>query len=29
VVRDFIAGMTDKYFLQQCPAELRPKVEIR
>ena len=29
VVRDFIAGMTDKYFLQQCPAELRPQVEIR
>ena len=29
VVRDFIAGMTDKYFLQQCPVELRPKVEIR
>ena len=28
-VRDFIAGMTDKYFLQQCPAELRPQVEIR
>jgi dGTPase len=29
VVRDFMAGMTDKYFLQQCPAELRPQVEIR
>jgi dGTPase len=29
VVRDFIAGMTDKYFLQQCPVELRPQVEIR
>jgi dGTPase len=29
VVRDFIAGMTDKYFLQQCPENLRPKAEIR
>ena len=29
VVRDFIAGMTDKYFLRQCPVELRPLVEIR
>lgn len=29
VVRDFMAGMTDKYFLQQCPDELRPQVEIR
>ena len=29
VVRDFIAGMTDKYFLRQCPAELRPRVEMR
>lgn len=29
VVRDFIAGMTDKYFLRQCPADLRPQVEIR
>ena len=29
VVRDFIAGMTDKYFLQQCPPELRPQAEIR
>jgi dGTPase len=29
VVRDFIAGMTDKYFLRQCPPELRPQVEIR
>jgi dGTPase len=24
VVRDFIAGMTDRYFLDQCPEELRP-----
>ena len=29
VVRDFMAGMTDKYFLQQCPPELRPQVEVR
>lgn len=28
VVRDFIAGMTDRYFLHQCPDELRPRVEI-
>jgi dGTPase len=27
VVRDFIAGMTDRYFLDQCPQELRPVVE--
>ncbi len=25
IVRDFIAGMTDHYFLRQCPARLRPK----
>lgn len=24
VVRDFIAGMTDHYFLRQCPEKLRP-----
>jgi len=24
IVRDFIAGMTDRYFLMQCPQELRP-----
>jgi len=29
VVRDFIAGMTDKYFLRQCPPESRPQVEVR
>lgn len=29
IVRDFIAGMTDHYFLQQCPQALRPEVEIR
>ena len=25
IVRDFIAGMTDRYFLQQCPEHLRPQ----
>lgn len=25
IVRDFIAGMTDRYFLRQCPRGLRPK----
>lgn len=25
IVRDFIAGMTDSYFLSQCPAHLRPE----
>ncbi len=24
IVRDFIAGMTDSYFLKQCPENLRP-----
>ncbi|MEE8398801.1 MAG: HD domain-containing protein [Desulfobacterales bacterium] len=24
IVRDFIAGMTDRYFLRQCPEALRP-----
>lgn len=24
IVRDFIAGMTDRYFLAQCPEKLRP-----
>lgn len=26
IVRDFIAGMTDRYFLLQCPADLRPQI---
>ena len=26
IVRDFIAGMTDRYFLLQCPVEMRPEV---
>jgi dGTPase len=25
IVRDFIAGMTDQYFLRQCPEHLRPQ----
>jgi len=25
IVRDFISGMTDSYFLRQCPEKLRPK----
>ncbi len=24
IVRDFIAGMTDQYFLKQCPEDIRP-----
>ena len=24
VVRDFVAGMTDQYFLSLCPENLRP-----
>ena len=26
IVRDFIAGMTDRYFLAQCPADKRPQI---
>jgi dGTPase len=26
IVRDFIAGMTDEYFLSQCPASMRPDI---
>ena len=26
IVRDFIAGMTDQYFLRQCPEEMRPEI---
>ena len=29
IVRDFIAGMTDKYFLRQCPKDLRPRAVSR
>ncbi|MDY6822471.1 MAG: HD domain-containing protein [Thermodesulfobacteriota bacterium] len=28
IVRDFISGMTDKYFLRQCPEDMRPVVRI-
>ena len=27
IVRDFIAGMTDEYFLSQCPDAMRPVVQ--
>ena len=27
IVRDFISGMTDRYFLSQCPEQLRPQIE--
>ncbi|MEJ2657299.1 MAG: phosphohydrolase, partial [Desulfobacterales bacterium] len=27
IVRDFIAGMTDQYFLRQCPESMRPKIK--
>jgi dGTPase len=27
IVRDFISGMTDQYFLDQCPEDLRPQIE--
>jgi dGTPase len=27
IVRDFIAGMTDRYFLRQCPENMRPKIK--
>ena len=27
IVRDFISGMTDQYFLDQCPESMRPEVE--
>jgi dGTPase len=26
IVRDFISGMTDQYFLEQCPENMRPRV---
>jgi len=26
IVRDFIAGMTDQYFLRQCPEDMRPQI---
>jgi len=27
IVRDFISGMTDQFFLDQCPENLRPRVK--
>jgi dGTPase len=27
IVRDFISGMTDQYFLSQCPESMRPAIE--
>jgi dGTPase len=27
IVRDFIAGMTDEYFLSQCPDSMRPSIQ--
>jgi len=27
IVRDFISGMTDQYFLDQCPESMRPEIE--
>jgi dGTPase len=27
IVRDFVSGMTDQYFLSQCPADMRPKIQ--
>ncbi len=29
IVRDFIAGMTDQYFLRQCPQDMRPKPQYK
>ncbi len=28
IVRDFIAGMTDQYFLRQCPESMRPVPQV-
>jgi len=28
IVRDFIAGMTDQYFLRQCPEHMRPVTRV-
>ncbi|MFO7972378.1 MAG: hypothetical protein R6U40_11585 [Desulfobacterales bacterium] len=29
IVRDFIAGMTDHYFLRQCPENMRPATQFK
>ena len=28
IVRDFIAGMTDQYFLRQCPQDMVPETQV-
>jgi dGTPase len=28
VVRDFISGMTDNYFLRQCPPDMQPVLDV-
>ena len=28
IVRDFIAGMTDQYFLRLCPQEMVPQIQL-
>ena len=28
IVRDFIAGMTDQYFVRMCPQDMVPKTQI-
>jgi len=27
IVRDFVSGMTDQYFLSQCPVDMRPEIQ--
>lgn len=27
IVRDFVSGMTDQYFLSQCPPDMRPEIQ--
>jgi len=27
IVRDFVSGMTDQYFLSQCPQSMRPEIQ--
>jgi len=29
IIRDFIAGMTDQYFLRQCPQDLKPHPQLK
>jgi dGTPase len=28
IVRDFIAGMTDQYFLRRCPQYMVPEIQV-